>query len=99
MASTSIKWSCTAAEDPFYPIAENQETILYGFWAGVKGSGKDAARAVSEDYFDTGTWAEWFGEDDGAIVRITITHPEPAIGTYEVEMERVVKAIVRRLAE
>jgi hypothetical protein len=97
MASTDIKWTCTAAEDPFYPIAENQETLLYGFWAGVEGNGSDAAKGVAEDYFDTATWAEWFGDDDGATVRIAISHPEAAAGVYEVEMERTVKAITAKL--
>lgn len=99
MASTDIRWSCTAAEDPFYPIAKSQETLLYGFWAGVEGGGPDAARAVAEDYFDTATWSEWFGEDDEATVRIIITHPGPAAGTYEVDMERVVKATAKLLVE
>ena len=99
MASTEIKWFCTAAEDPFYPIAENQETLLYGFWAGVEGNGGDAAKAVAEDYFDTATWGERFGEDDGATVRIVITHPESVSGTYEVEMKRTVKATARLLVE
>lgn len=103
MSSTDIKWSCTSAEDPFYPIAENQTAILFGYWADDENNEyrerHSAAEAVAEDYFDTFTWEEWFGEDDSAIVRVVITSPESAAGTYEVEMERVIKATAKLLEE
>jgi hypothetical protein len=73
--------------------------MLHGFWAGVEGGGEDAAKAVAEDYFHTATWSEWWGDDASATVRITITSPGPATGTYEVEMERLIKATAKLLVE
>ncbi len=98
MASTDIRWSCTGPDEPFSSIAENQLTIVYGCWAETEGYGSDAAKAVAEDYFDTSTWEEWFGEDDDARVRITITEPVSVKGTYDVDMERVVRATATLLS-
>ena len=83
----------TGDEHPFAPIATNHETILHGFWAEIEGNGADVAKDVCENYFDEETWADYFGEDqiEGGVL-LTITSPAPCVGTYQVSMERVVRA-------
>lgn len=102
MSSTEVRWSATGAEDPFAPIVPEQRTILPGFWAGVDGNAENTAEEVAEHYFsgaDTidDPWAEWFGDDDCATVRVIITQPPACVGTYKVEMVRTVRASAKRV--
>lgn len=102
MSSTEVRWSATGAEDPFAPIVPEQRSILSGPWANDLANAENTAEEVAENYFsgaDTfeDPWAEWFGEDDAAIVRVTITEPPACVGTYEVELVRTIKATATRM--
>lgn len=94
MASSEIKYTIFEPEDPFTLHTKQPYTmIVAGYWPECEGSGRTCAETVCEEYFDTNTWIEFFGEDeDGGTIAVEILEPVTARGVYDVSLERVTKA-------
>src|SRR5687767_3144632 len=96
MATTEIKWS--ADFDGVY-IAKQQTTLLSGWWAGQADNATAAVQEICEDFFTSEVWQEWVGMDDNDwMIQVEIYEPEAISGTYEVGLERTVKASARKLS-
>lgn len=93
-----VKWSMTDTEDPFVPIATDRYTFL-GDWARVESNAVAAAREIAEDFWrDDDMWSGHIGDDECGEVRLVIASPSEIAGAYEIELTKVVRADVRRIA-
>lgn len=93
-ASVLVTWLAAQEDDAdFIGGSGEQQTLLQGGWANVKGNGTSVAKWICEDYFDDTVWDEWWGMDSTDVtVRFKILSPPANSGDYAVHLRRVTRA-------
>jgi hypothetical protein len=100
MDITEIRWRATETTPPYEVVVPFTVLRLEDYWPEVWHFGQLIAEKAVKSYFTGEQWNDLLGVDTTEYkLRVEVTAPTPAVGTYHVELSRIVDAVATRMTE